>query len=117
MHVLLIAQAYPPYPAVGALRAQKVAQALRAQGHTVSVLTERLASDDAAVRVDEPGLRVHAVAIGLQYRLRVVRLLERLRGRRAAAPAGGAVAAAPVGSSHRDRKRASRARPKVMRGV
>lgn len=90
MHVLLIAQAYPPYPAVGALRARKVAQALRAAGHTVSVVTERLDGDAAALRVDEPGLRVHTVAIGLQYRLRVVRLLRRLRGGGAAAAAGDA---------------------------
>lgn len=95
MHVLLISQAYPPYPIVGALRAQKVVQALRAAGHTVSVVTERLEGERDHPRIDEPGLRVHTVAIGLQYRLRVVRLLQRRRGRAAAgvAAVGGGAAA------------------------
>ena len=87
MHVLLIAQAYPPFPVVGALRARKVALALRDQGHTVHVVTERLAGETAALRVDEPGLKVHTVAVGLQYRLRVVAMRKRWRRGSGAAPA------------------------------
>jgi hypothetical protein len=79
MNVLLISQAYPPYPVVGSLRARKVADALRAEGHRVLVITERLPGETNELRQDEPDLQVYTVPLGLQYRLRMVRLRDRLR--------------------------------------
>ena len=78
MNVLLISQAYPPYPVVGALRARKLAEAFRAQGHRVVVVTERLPDEDAGLRVDEPDLRVQTVTLGDRYRVRAMRLLRRV---------------------------------------
>lgn len=56
--VLLLAHAYPPYPASGALRPEKIVRALRNRGHSVVVVTSKLASDRGATRVREPGLEV-----------------------------------------------------------
>ena len=41
MRVLLLAQAFPPHPEVGALRARNVVEALLQAGHHVTVVTER----------------------------------------------------------------------------
>jgi glycosyltransferase involved in cell wall biosynthesis len=78
MNVLLISQAYPPYPVVGALRARKLAEAFRAQGHRVVVVTERLPDEGAGLRTDAPDLRVHTVALGDRYRVRAMRMVRRL---------------------------------------
>ena len=110
MNVLLICQAYPPYPVVGALRARKLAEAFRAQGHGVVVVTERLPDEGAGLRIDEPRLRVHTVALGDRYRVRAMRMVRRLSrvGRRSTladapawemgAPVDGAEAAATEGA-------------------
>jgi glycosyltransferase involved in cell wall biosynthesis len=87
MNVLLISQAYPPFPVVGALRARKVAEALRAQGHRVVVITQRLPQDRNELREDVPDLQIHTVPVGLQYRLRMIALRDRLRGRMGIDPA------------------------------
>ena len=59
--ILLLAHAYPPFPASGALRPAKVVAALRARGHRVHVVTSRVDSDVAGWRVREDGLDVRAV--------------------------------------------------------
>ena len=41
MRILLLAQAFPPHPEVGALRARNVVEALLRAGHYVTVVTER----------------------------------------------------------------------------
>jgi glycosyltransferase involved in cell wall biosynthesis len=61
MKILMIACSYPPDPFVGSFRADKVARAMRDAGHEVDVITARLPDERAALRVDEPGLRVHTV--------------------------------------------------------
>ncbi len=61
LHVLLVSYFYPPAPEVGGLRAAKVAAALRARGHRVTVLTACLPDEGARIRVEEPGLRVETV--------------------------------------------------------
>src|SRR5687768_11429388 len=78
MNVLLISQAYPPYPIVGAHRARKLAEAFRAQGHRVVVVTERLPGEGPGPRLDEPGLCVRTVALGDRYRTRATRAMLRL---------------------------------------
>ena len=57
MKVLLIAYHFPPDPAVGAQRAGHVADALRAAGHTVKVITARLPGERDQRRA-VPGLDV-----------------------------------------------------------
>lgn len=81
MKVLLVAQAYPPYPVVGAMRAKKIADMFRERGHDVTVVTERLKNEQSEVRVSEERLVVRTVNAGLPYRLRLVALRNRLRGR------------------------------------
>jgi glycosyltransferase involved in cell wall biosynthesis len=61
MKILMIACSYPPDPFVGSFRADKVARAMRDAGHEVDVITARLPDERNALRVDEPGLRVHTV--------------------------------------------------------
>ena len=61
LHVLLVSYFYPPAPEVGGLRAAKVAAALRARGHRVTVLTACQPGEGERVRLDEPGLRVCTV--------------------------------------------------------
>ena len=79
MKVLFISQAYPPYPAVGSLRARKLVDALRRQGHEVQVVTERLDGDRGALRAAEDGLLVHTVPVGERYRARVAAAVRRVR--------------------------------------
>src|SRR5688572_30227921 len=94
MRVLLLAQAFPPFPIVGAIRPARIAAAFRARGHQVFVVTQRLVGEGDGLRVDEPTLQVFAVAVGLPYRLRLVKLRDRLRLRRhVRAAAGGAAPA------------------------
>lgn len=84
MKVLLVSQAYPPYPVVGALRAKKIAEMFRDRGHVVTVVTERLDTEPEAVRLAEDRLTVQTVDAGLPYRLRLVSVRNRLRGREVA---------------------------------
>jgi glycosyltransferase involved in cell wall biosynthesis len=80
MKILMIACSYPPDPVVGSFRAAKVAQALRDAGHEVDVITALLPDERSALRVDEPGLRVHTVrerAGPLSLYRRLVRRLRR----------------------------------------
>ena len=79
MKVLFISQAYPPYPAVGSLRARNLVAELRRQGHAVQVVTERLPSDTGHVRIREPDLMVHTAEVGAQYRVRAATAVRRLR--------------------------------------
>jgi len=60
MRVLVLAYHFPPDPAVGSLRAAKVAEAFRSRGHEVTVIA---ASHPAAngTRPDKPGLTIHTV--------------------------------------------------------
>jgi hypothetical protein len=61
MSVVLIAYHFPPDPAVGSLRAAKVARAFRAAGHRVHVVTACL-PDEARTRYsDDPDLVIHPV--------------------------------------------------------
>jgi glycosyltransferase involved in cell wall biosynthesis len=57
VQVLLISYHYPPDPAVGAVRAERVAEALRSAGHDVQVVTVRRDGLDAP----EDRLRIHRV--------------------------------------------------------
>ena len=93
MTILLIAQAYPPYPAVGAFRAQKIARAFRDAGHEVHVITERLTDALEAARQEEPGIVLHRVALGLKLRERVLGVLWRRRATPAPGASNGAAAA------------------------
>ncbi len=61
MRVLLLTYYFPPSRPVGALRAEKVAQAFRSAGHTVRVITERLPGDPGRVRSSTPGLEVGTI--------------------------------------------------------
>lgn len=88
MHVVLISYFYPPDPAVGGLRAQKVAHALLDRGHRVTVITGRLPDDAEARREKRDGLTIRAIESmpGLRD------LYQRLRRReRASAPAEPAI--------------------------
>lgn len=79
MKLLIIAQAYPPYPVVGAFRAQNIARAFRDEGHEVHVITEQLPPAHVGGHADDAGIHVHAVAIGERYGSRVAGALNRLR--------------------------------------
>ena len=61
LNIVLLAHAYPPFAASGALRPAKVVDALRARGHRVHVITSRVDSDRDDWRVREDGLEVRAV--------------------------------------------------------
>ncbi|HEX5581112.1 MAG TPA: glycosyltransferase [Gemmatimonadaceae bacterium] len=76
---------------------------LRSRGHRVFVLTQRLEGEGDSPRVDEPGLEVHTVPLGPQYRLRALDLARSLRLHRGRADRGPGVPAHPVSapSSHR----------------
>ncbi len=84
--VLLIAHAFPPYPASGARRAFNVASALAREGHPVRVITARA---DAGAREPAPGVEVTGVS-SLPAGSDVLNLLQR-----AGAQARGLLAAAP----------------------
>jgi glycosyltransferase involved in cell wall biosynthesis len=61
MTVVLVAYHYPPDPAVGSLRAAKVARAFREAGHEVHVVTAGL-PDDAETRAPVPaGAIIHSI--------------------------------------------------------
>lgn len=60
-HVLLVSYHFPPDPAVGGLRAWRIAEALAARGHAVTVLTAAVAPDAEGERPVAPGLTVRSV--------------------------------------------------------
>jgi glycosyltransferase involved in cell wall biosynthesis len=59
--ITILTHYYPPSPAVGGLRAMKVAQAFRQAGHQVSVITACLPDEPPGLRLTEPGIIVQAV--------------------------------------------------------
>jgi glycosyltransferase involved in cell wall biosynthesis len=61
MSVVLIAYHFPPDPAVGSLRAAKVARAFRDAGHRVDVITVARADEASPRPSDDEGLVVHPV--------------------------------------------------------
>ncbi|HMH55901.1 MAG TPA: hypothetical protein VK535_06525, partial [Gemmatimonadales bacterium] len=61
MRILLISYHFPPDPAVGALRASHVADALQAAGHTVTVITARLPGERGRWRPAASGLRIRTI--------------------------------------------------------
>lgn len=79
MKLLIIAQVYPPYPAVGAFRVRNIARAFRDAGHEVHVITERLGPGEEARRPVDIGVEIHTVQVGERYRLRVLRAMKRIR--------------------------------------
>ena len=61
--VVLIAYHFPPDPAVGSLRAAKVARAFLDAGHRVDVVTARLPGETGMRPTDDPALCVHPVTL------------------------------------------------------
>lgn len=61
MRVLLLTYHYPPSTAVGALRAEKLVEAFRAAGHSVHVVTERLAGETGPLRSSSSGMDVETI--------------------------------------------------------
>jgi len=63
MRVLLLTYHFPPDPAVGSLRAAKVARAFLATGHRVDVVTARLPGETGTRTTTAAGLVVHPVPL------------------------------------------------------
>lgn len=61
MHVLIVAYHFPPDRAVGALRPARIAEALRAAGHRVSIITAKLPGEVQPIRPAAAGMAVFAV--------------------------------------------------------
>jgi hypothetical protein len=61
VNVLLIAYAFPPYPIVGSIRAERLAGAFADRGHEVHVLTARLPAEEDRLRSVSPSLTVETV--------------------------------------------------------
>jgi Glycosyl transferase 4-like domain len=59
--VVLLAYHFPPDPAVGSLRAAKVARAFREAGYRVDVVTAQLPGETSPRASEDSGLRVHPV--------------------------------------------------------
>lgn len=59
--VVLVSYHFPPDPAVGSLRAAKVARGFRDAGHRVDVVTARLPAETGLRRTGDPRLTVHPV--------------------------------------------------------
>jgi glycosyltransferase involved in cell wall biosynthesis len=84
MKIVVLAFAYPPFPASGSQRARKVAHALQSAGHDVLVITSRLPGE-RKVRVNAGSLKVETVLAWPHPRKFYVgskRLFEWLRRRR-----------------------------------
>lgn len=94
MHMVLIAYHFPPDPAVGSLRAAKVARAFIGAGYEVDVVTARLAQERERRGTDHPALRVHPVDLLPSPRDLAARIKARLAPRRGPRP--GAAAASSV---------------------
>jgi glycosyltransferase involved in cell wall biosynthesis len=63
MRILLLAYHFPPDPAVGSLRAAKVAEAFRSRGHQVDVITARRPGERSSRRDAAPGVTATAVRV------------------------------------------------------
>ena len=59
--IIIISHYYPPSPAVGGLRAMKVAQAFLKAGHEVTVITACLPDERPGVRLSQRGITVRTV--------------------------------------------------------
>jgi glycosyltransferase involved in cell wall biosynthesis len=77
--ILLISQAFPPDPLVGALRAGNVARAFSDAGYRVIVVTAAMEGEVPGLREWHPGITVHTVAVGARYRERLTRFIRRLQ--------------------------------------
>jgi glycosyltransferase involved in cell wall biosynthesis len=86
--ILFLTYYYPPSPAVGALRAEKVVRAFQAAGHQVTVVTARLPEERPGIRLKEPGFTVRAIRSVANPRFWYLALKDRVRGTRST-PAGG----------------------------
>lgn len=64
MEIPFIAYSYLPDPRVKSFRAAKIAQAFRASGHEVDVITARLPNEQDFLRTESRRLRVHPPAGG-----------------------------------------------------
>ena len=99
-NVVLIAYHFPPDPAVGSLRAVKVARAFRTAGHRVDVVTARLPGESGIRPTEDPALIVHPVRVlphPGEIFLRAKALLAKARrGRQGTEGAGGAGWAGPT---------------------
>lgn len=95
MHVVVISYYYPPNPAVGGLRAQKVARALAGAGHTVTVIAADCAEFRERGLPAEPGIEVVPVT-PLPGPRDWYAALKRRIGSRGAAPRGATGTAAPA---------------------
>jgi len=71
MRVVFLAQAFPPHPEVGALRARNLVDALLAAGHTVILVTERVAGAVYDSTSAQKILRVIPVDVGAPYSRRL----------------------------------------------
>jgi glycosyltransferase involved in cell wall biosynthesis len=85
--VLLVTQAFPPEPVVGALRAANVARAFRDAGYRVIVVTAAMAGEAPGRRDWMPGVTVHTVLLGPRYRERLTRLFRRRQPETSSKPA------------------------------
>ena len=93
--ILLITQAFPPEPVVGALRAGNVARAFRDAGYRVVVVTATIDGELPGRRDGLPGMTIHTVALGPRYRDRLTRFLRRWHPSVSRTPEG-ALGIAPV---------------------
>jgi len=84
--VVLLAYHFPPDPAVGSLRAAKVARAFREAGYGVEVVTAQLPGETGARASDDSGLRIHPVTPLPPPREVLVRLKAWLRASRRQKP-------------------------------
>jgi glycosyltransferase involved in cell wall biosynthesis len=77
--ILLISQAFPPDPLVGALRAGNVALAFSEAGYRVIVVTAAMEGEVPGLREWQPGITVHTVAVGRRYRERLTPFMRKLQ--------------------------------------
>ena len=103
LSVLLVAFAYPPYPASGSMRAEKVANALGRRGHFVRVLTAPAVKGERGIRVSEPGLSVRVLRYPRNPRHALLRLRDLIRGSRDKAHTNGAAPIVPPDATPRAR--------------
>jgi glycosyltransferase involved in cell wall biosynthesis len=80
MRVLVVARAYPPFPASGAMRAAKIVDALRERGHEVVVLTAPVKDVSSRRTEDKGGVRVRAVHAPQHPLHTIIRMRRALRG-------------------------------------
>jgi glycosyltransferase involved in cell wall biosynthesis len=99
--ILLVTQAFPPEPVVGALRAANVARTFRDAGYRVVVVTATVNGEAPGQREGWPGVTIHTVALGPRYRERLTRLFRRLQTLIHRAPHGASLVAPGSGGEPR----------------